>query len=213
MKNRLNERFDRIRAWLIQGAGTKRGSISLALCSFSDASLFPFPVNTYFLLMVILNKQKTDTFILVALLGTLAGALAGYMIGDLAWIKDNGDFTVFSTFIFNNVQGFTEIQYDKIRILFNKWDIWILATATITPIPYGLISVFAGALEINVLVFMITTAVCQFIKFLLLGKVVVALDAQVRKLRFFGLKAFAGMGLSLPLMMHLFQNGIRHFSD
>jgi membrane protein YqaA with SNARE-associated domain len=198
--------LSRIHSWLIRSAGTRVGLVTLFIFALADASFFPVPVTTYFLAVVVLNREMAFRYVLFVILGTLTGALTGYLIGNLVWIKDNGDFTGLSTFIFNNIPGFTENLYYKIQILFTKWNIWILCAAVTTPIPYGIFSVFAGSLQINIFVFLITTLVCQSIKFYLLATVTLNIDTHVRKLTSFNLRASAILNSAFIAIATFFSN-------
>jgi undecaprenyl-diphosphatase len=202
--------FRGIQSWLKKSAGTRVGLFALFIFAFADASFFPLPVTTYFLVMVVLNKEKIFNYVVFVLLGTLAGALSGYLIGDFAWVKDNGDFTGLSTFIFNNIPGFTESLYIKIQFLFTKYNFWILGAAVATPIPYGVFSVFSGAFEINIFIFLMTTFACQSIKFILLAWVTLNLENHVRKLSSFNLRASAILNSAFITLVTFFSNTFKN---
>ncbi len=198
--------LSKIHSWLIRSSGTRAGLVILFILALADASFFPVPVTTYFLAVVVLNREMTFRYVLFVVLGTLTGAFTGYLIGDLLWIRDDGDFTKLSTFIFNNIPGFTELLYNKIQILFTKWNIWILCAAVTTPIPYGIFSVFAGSFEINIFGFLITTFVCQSIKFYLLATVTLNLGTHIRKFQSLNLKASALMNSAFITIVTFFSN-------
>ena len=177
----MNTWYTRIHALSLQMASTKWGIWVLFICAFADASFLPLPVTTIFLILALLNAKKTFKYALFVVLGTVAGASAGYLIGHYAWLKPNGQFTGFVQFLFNNVPGFSEDAYNKIHHLFIRWDYWILCAAAFTPVPYGVFSILSGVFEINILIFLLTTFVTQMIKFSLLALITAKLGLQVKK--------------------------------
>jgi len=177
----MNNWYKRLHALSLQMASTKWGIWVLFICAFADASFLPLPVTTIFLILALLNVKKTFKYALFVVLGTVAGASAGYLIGHYAWLRPNGQFTGLVQFLFNNVPGFSEDAYNKIHHLFVRWDYWILCAAAFTPVPYGVFSILSGVFEINILIFLLTTFVTQMIKFSLLALITAKLGVQVKK--------------------------------
>jgi membrane protein YqaA with SNARE-associated domain len=178
MKNRLK----RLHARCMQWVNTKWGVWVLFICSFADASFLPMPTPLIFLALAMLNTSRAYKYAIYGILGTLTGAFAGYTIGHYAWIKTDGEFSGFALFLFDNLPGFSIAVYDKIRILYEKWDFWILFVAASLPLPYKIFSISSGVFDINILLFCIATLVSQSIKFLLLALLTIKLGAEARKL-------------------------------
>ena len=109
--------------------------------------------------------------------------MAGYTIGHFAWIKPDGEFTGFVQFLFNNIPGFSLAAYENVRTLYSTWNFWILSGATVTPLPYGMFSVTSGAFNINIVMFFLTTLICQGIKYLFLAFFIMKIGPKVRKLK------------------------------
>lgn len=174
MKNRITMFY----SWLSEIAASKWGMFFLFLFSFADASFLPLPVTTLFVILILLNTRKTYKYILYVILGTAAGAVAGYALGHFAWLKPDGGFTGIVQFAFNNLPGFSEEFYQKIHELFAKWDFWILCGATLTPLPYGMFSVASGVFNINIILFLIITLISQGIKFSLLAIITLKLGSK-----------------------------------
>ena len=124
-------------------------------------------------------------------LGTLAGSIAGYSIGHFAWLDTNGEFTGLAQFMFNNIPGFSEGGYNKIRILYSKWDFWILFIAAALPLPYKIFSISSGVFDINFLIFCFATLISQGIKFFLLALLTIKLGPEVKKVLEFNWKPIA----------------------
>jgi len=183
--------FKRIRAWSMHWAGTKWGAWALFICAFADASFFGLPAPMFFLALALLNISKVYKYALFGILGTLAGALAGYAIGHFAWLNTNGEFTGLAQFLLNNIPGFSEAGYNKIHILYEKWDFWILFIAAALPLPFKIFSISSGVFDINIFIFCVATLISQGIKFLLLALLTIKLGPEVKKLFKFNWKPIA----------------------
>ncbi|NJK85734.1 MAG: hypothetical protein HC906_06970 [Bacteroidales bacterium] len=118
------------------------------ICAFADASFFPVPTPMLFIGLALLNIKNTYKLAVSGTLGTTAGTVIGYIIGYFAWTTSSGDFTGIAHFFFKFIPGFSVDVYEKIRILYLKWDFWILFTAGYTPIPYKLFSISSGVFNI-----------------------------------------------------------------
>ncbi len=174
--------FNNLYNWISKSATTRWGALVLFICAFADASFLPVPVTTLFLILILMNTKMVYKYLIFVVLGTVTGALAGYAVGHLAWLKPSGEYTAAVHFLFNHVPGFSEAIYQKVHILFARWNFWILCAATVTPLPYGMFSIASGVFEINIFVFLITTLISQGIKFMVLSVVTIKLGHQVNRL-------------------------------
>lgn len=182
-----------LRMRLKQRATSKWGIWILFTFAFADASFLPLPVTTFFLILVMMNKDKSYNYIVSVLLGTLIGAVAGYAIGRFAFLNIDGEFTGFGRFLFNIIPGFSESAYTKFQYLFSKYNLWILCGASATPVPYGIISIFSGAFEINIIIFLFAAFISQAVKFYLLAFSALKLGMQLEKVRMFNRKPMAAI--------------------
>jgi membrane protein YqaA with SNARE-associated domain len=187
----MKEWYKRFHAWCLQWANTKWGVWALFICAFFDASIFGLPTPMLFFALVLLNIKKAYKYAFFGILGTLAGAITGYSIGHFAWLNINGEFTALAQFLINNIPGFSEAGYNKIHILYEKYDFWILFVAAALPLPYKIFSISSGVFDINLIIFCLATMVSQGIKFFLLALLTVKLGPEVKKLLEFKWKPIA----------------------
>lgn len=149
--------------------------------AFADASVWPFPVATLFVTVVLLFPEKPVKIILLSTLGTLLGAIAGYYTGRYAWIGPDGDFTRLAQFTFEHVPGFSENAYGRAGELYSKWHIWILFLGSFTPIPFGIFAVTSGVFERPFLLLVIITLVSHILKYSLLSLLAINSGQKVLK--------------------------------
>ena len=183
--------FKKFNIWISDIAATKWGSLVMFLFAFADASFLPLPVTTIFLILIVLNTKKAAKQIIAVVSGTLLGATAGYFIGHFAWIKPNGEFTAMAQYLLHHIPGFSYEVYNKVHNLYAKWDYWIVCIATVTPLPYGMFSSAAGAFGINFLIFILSTLVCQGLKFTLIAFFSLKLIPRIKSIAEFNWKPIA----------------------
>jgi undecaprenyl-diphosphatase len=171
--NNLHNRLTRL-------AETKWGPWVLFISAFADASFFPLPATTIFLILLLLDSKRVLRYLFFIVFGTMAGAMAGYLFGHFAWLKPGGEFSGVAQFVFDNVPGFSVGVYDKVHVLFLKWDFWILGLAAATPLPFGILSITSGIFSINVFLFLIAILVSQGIKFAFIAYVAVKIGLRFR---------------------------------
>jgi membrane protein YqaA with SNARE-associated domain len=178
MKNwvsNLNIRISKI-------AETKWGIGALFLCAFVDAFFLPLPVTTIFLILILVNTERVWKYVVSVSLGTLAGALAGFLLGHYAWLKPDGEFTGVAQFLYNNIPGFSEEIYERVHVLYSRWDFWIVCGAAATPLPFSMFSIASGVFDVNLPAFLIATLISQSLKFTLIGIFGIKFSPRLRRL-------------------------------
>jgi membrane protein YqaA with SNARE-associated domain len=193
--------FSRLYDWLTKLSETKMGAFALFACAFADASFLPLPVTTFFLVLIMLNTRMIYKYVFFVILGTLTGALVGYSAGHYVWIKPDGEFTGVVKFLFTNIPGFSVSVYNKVHILFAKWNFLILCAATVTPLPYGMFSVTAGVFDINIFTFLFTTLVCQTMKFSFLTLITTKLGPDLKRIIKFSWKPISIFSAAVLLVI------------
>jgi membrane protein YqaA with SNARE-associated domain len=166
---------------LIQ-ANTRYAISVLFFMAFADAAFLPVPVTTFFIFLVLMYNTRAIHYTLSITLGTIAGAVAGYSIGHFALLNAQGDTSSFLQFLFNHIPGFSGDGFARIQTLYSKWDFWIIFSASLTPIPYGVFSISSGLFGINLSIFLIATIISQGLKFFLLAFLSVKLGPRIKHL-------------------------------
>jgi membrane protein YqaA with SNARE-associated domain len=124
--------------WVLHFAHHKHSTTALFCLSFAESSFFPVPPDVLLAPLVLGNSRKWFRYAFVCSLASVLGAVAGYLIGWLAW--GAGLDNVF----FNYVPGFTPKVFANVSELYDKYNFWIVFTAGFTPIPFKVITITAG---------------------------------------------------------------------
>jgi membrane protein YqaA with SNARE-associated domain len=187
-------------------AETKWSALILSLSAVADASILPLPVTTYFVFLIVLNNKVNYKYLIHVIIGTVTGAVAGYLIGHFAWMKANGEHTEIVSFLFDNIPGFSIASYEKIHLLFVKYNVWILCAATVTPLPYGMFSISSGVFDLNIISFILVTLLSQSIKFTFLTLFITSIKPKLKMLRKSDWRRVALIAATIIIIAVIFSN-------
>ena len=145
-------------AWTLHWAGTPYALPALVIISFLESSIFPIPPDVLLIPMVLAHPKKAWTYALACTGASVFGGWAGYGIGHFLYD------TVGSPVIaFYHLQN----QFETFRSIFNTYGAWIVLVKGMTPVPYKLITITAGATGMNLLQFSIASFVSRAMRFVL----------------------------------------------
>ena len=163
--NQLRKLYD----WVLHWADTKYGMPALFILAFAESSFFPIPPDVLLIALAMGNRSKAFRFALVCSIGSIIGGIAGYSIGHFAWWSGKNVFSSLALFFFDNVPGFSVDIFQKIRSQYELNNILIVFTAGFTPIPYKIITITAGAFNINFPMFLLASSVSRTARFFLVS--------------------------------------------
>jgi len=158
----------RLYNWVLEWATTPYASIALFSFAFIEAIFFPIPADILMIVLVLGYRQKAFRYALYTTVGSVSGALIGYLAGHYMWINAAGEFTWFAGLFFNNIPGFSANLYEKIKVLYSQWDFWIIFTAGFTPVPYKVFTITAGVFDMNLLMFLFASLISRGARFFLI---------------------------------------------
>ncbi|MCH7826643.1 MAG: DedA family protein [Bacteroidetes bacterium] len=158
--------------WVLSWAETPYGAIAIFILAFTESSFFPIPPDALLIALVLGARKKAFKFALICTVGSISGAILGYLIGHYLWWTPGNEFSSVAGFFFSNFPGFTEEMFFKIQQLYNQFNFWIVFTAGFTPLPYKVFTVSAGAFNINFPLFMIASIIGRGARFFLVSALI-----------------------------------------
>lgn len=146
--------------WILGWADSKWGPVALFILAFAESSFFPIPPDVLLIALCLGCPKKSFFYSTICLAGTLAGAVAAYIIGYMAWGAVSGWFipAIFSYEAFEGVRG-----------MYEQWNFWAVFTAGFTPIPYKIFTLAAGVFHIDFGMFMLASLIGRSMRFFLVG--------------------------------------------
>ena len=132
----------------------------LALIAFAEASFFPIPPDALLIPMALAKPRAAWRFALICTLGSVAGGALGYLIGHFLFDQ----FARPLLAIYGYANAYAAFQ-DK----FKEYGLWIILIKGLTPIPYKIVTIAAGAAGFPFGTFMAASLVTRGARFFLVA--------------------------------------------
>lgn len=139
-------------------AASPRAAWWLFAIAFAEASFFPVPPDVMLIPMAIAAPRRAWRYALVALAGTLLGGCFGYILGHYL-------FAVAAQPILRAYHY--EAAFAAFQDTFRRYGVWIILLKGLTPIPYKIVTIAAGAADFSFPLFIAASAVTRGARFFL----------------------------------------------
>ena len=166
--------------WVLKWSNSKYGSLFLFTMSFAEASFFPIPPDVLLIALALGSRTKAFRFAFICSIGSVLGAILGYFIGTFLWWEGANEFSKLALLFFNVIPGFTPEVFYSIQSKYEAWNFWVVFTAGFTPIPFKVITISAGAFDINFILFVIASTLSRSARFFLLGTLIWKFGEPIR---------------------------------
>ncbi|MCR4302159.1 MAG: DedA family protein, partial [Sulfuricaulis sp.] len=150
----------RLYDWVLSWAHHRHAPLALFLLAFAESSFFPIPPDVLLIALALGIPTRAFRLALITTAGSVLGGLAGYAIG-YGFMASVGQWIL-------DLYNF-HAQFEKIRNLYLEYDIWAVAVAGFTPIPYKVFTIAAGAFDMDVWRFTLASLVSRGARFFLLA--------------------------------------------
>lgn len=150
----------RLYDWTMAKAAHRHAEWWLAAFAFMEASFFPVPPHPLLGLMCLAEPKKAIRFAAVATFASVAGGLLGYAIGHFVY-------EAFGEALLRAL-GLAE-SFPKAACYLRDYGAEIIIVKGATPIPFKLLTITAGFIGMNLLVFIGASIVSRSISFMVVG--------------------------------------------
>lgn len=161
----------RLYDWVLSLAGHPHALWALAAIAFLESSVFPIPPDVLMIPMIVARPARAFLIAGVALAGSVAGGVLGYLIG--AFLFDTIGQPVLD---FYGAAG----QFDSFAARYNAWGAWAVLIAGVTPFPYKVITILSGSTGLNFWVFMLASVLARGLRFFILAALLWRFGAPIR---------------------------------
>ena len=150
--------YDRVLVW----AGYPRAPWYLCGLSFAESSFFPVPPDVMLAPMALSRPDRALRFAWLTTLASTAGGILGYGIGAFAmdwvtpWLQQLGYWD----------------SYLRGQEIFRQWGFLAVFAAGFTPIPYKIFTIAAGAMSMNLPLFVLASFIGRGARFFLVAGLV-----------------------------------------
>ncbi|WP_336987474.1 YqaA family protein [Altererythrobacter aquiaggeris] len=159
--------------WTLEKASHPHAEWWLAFFCFIESSFFPIPPHPLLGLMCLAEPKKAIRFSIIAVAASVAGALLGYAIG---WgLYDAVGEQLLAALGLSDsfpVAACTLREYGAEAVIF----------AAMTPVPFKLLTITAGFIEMNLVTFIVASIVGRSIIFLTVGILFRVFGAPIKRI-------------------------------
>ena len=142
--------------WVIHWAHTPYGGLALFVLAFCESSFFPIPPDVLLIALCMANPPMSLWYALICSLGSVLGGVFGYGLGRI------GGRPLLERWV----------SVERIQLVqryFQRWDVWSVAVAGFTPIPYKVFTISAGAFLLDFVRFMVASLLSRSARFFLVA--------------------------------------------
>ncbi|EJU11428.1 hypothetical protein LH128_18929 [Sphingomonas sp. LH128] len=146
--------------WTMAKASHRHAGWWLAAFAFMEASFFPVPPHPLLGLMCLAEPKKAIRFAAIATIASVAGGLLGYAIGHFAY-------AAFGEALLRALH--LSESFPKAACYLRDYGAEIIIVKGATPIPFKLLTITAGFIGMNLLVFVGASIISRSISFMIVG--------------------------------------------
>jgi membrane protein YqaA with SNARE-associated domain len=161
----------RLYDWVLHWAETPYGSLALVLLAFSESSFFPVPPDILLIALAISIPGRSFFYAFLATVSSVLGGILGYYIG--IGLMEAVGWKIIHFY-------HAEDLFQKLFETFNEYNFWAVLTAAITPIPYKVFTISAGAARTDFTVFMIASILGRSFRFFAVGTLIYFFGERIK---------------------------------
>ena len=133
----------------------------LGFISMIESIIFPIPVDPFLAGLTLAAPQKALRFALICTVGSVLGGIIGWLLGYLIGPS-------IETLILN-IPWFTQEKFDAVKYAYNENGMLIIFIGAFTPLPYKIITLTSGMAEVNLIAFILISAIGRGIRFFIVA--------------------------------------------
>ena len=143
--------------------------VILALISIAESIFLPIPPDLFLIPLSLLNPNLAFLYALITTAASMVGGFIGYYVG-----KKGGK---------PIVNKFVSLEkLDRVKIFYNKYDMWAIVIAAFSPIPYKVFAISAGLFDLNIKRFMIASFIGRGGRFFLIAALIYIFGQPIKAL-------------------------------
>ena len=192
--------------WVLAWGESKYALTALFFLSLAEASFFPVPPDALLIALCMGTYKKWKKFALVCSAGSVIGGVLGYFIGLWAYdlIGENLLSITASLSGTNPEELLQQAQYwfNEKEVMGMKVGVWAVGFAGFTPIPYKVFTIAAGFFEMQIVAFIIVSAISRSLRFFLVAGIIGLLyKKQGDKIKIFIDKYFNYLAIAFVILL------------
>ena len=194
----------RLYDWTMRLADRPLAEFWLFIISFVESSIFLVPAEVLFLPMAIANPKKVWRYGLIAAAGSILGGVAGWMIGYFA-------FEAIARPVLEFYGKMDEFEALKGAVSMELVLLFLITSGAAHLPPLKVVTILAGVLQVNLLLFFIAAVAARGGKFMLLSWLFARYGASIRDFIEKRLNFLAGSVAALLILAYVAYEGVKYY--
>jgi membrane protein YqaA with SNARE-associated domain len=155
--------------WTIHWAATPFASYALFFIAFAESSFFPLPPDILLIPMCLASPENSFIYAAICTVASVLGGIFGMGLG-----KFGGRPLVLKLLGYDRIQA--------VERLYQKYDVWAVGIAGLTPIPYKVFTIAAGIFRIRFLGFVIVSIFSRGARFFIIATLIYFWGEPIKEL-------------------------------
>jgi len=153
--------------WVVAWAYTPYGGVALFINAVAESSFFPLPPDVLLIALSILRPPWAFGYAAICSVGSVIGGVLGYFLG----LKGGRPLLR---------RLFSEERIRFVERYYQKYDVWAVGIAGLTPIPYKAFTISAGVFALDLKRFVLVSVVSRSARFFLVGSMIFIFGEAVK---------------------------------
>jgi undecaprenyl-diphosphatase len=132
--------------WLVGFASSEWAIAVLAAVAFVESIFSPFPPDPILIAASLFNPEMAIVLAAAVTVASVAGALVGYWLGDR-----------FGRPVLDRLVSARKVE--RVEVMFDKYGTWAIIFAAVSPVPYKVFAITAGAMDMRLKPFIIASLI------------------------------------------------------
>ncbi|MCT4534893.1 VTT domain-containing protein [Halodesulfovibrio sp.] len=161
----------RLMDWVSRSAISPKAKWTLAFIAFTESIIVPLPPDLLLIPMALTQRKKAFYFATICTIFSVLGGAVGYYIG-----------YHFMDYVGMPIVRFYHLsdEYVRIKEWYDTYNAWAVAAAGLTPIPYKLCTLSAGAFKVHFGIFMIASVFSRSLRFFAIAALIYVFGERAR---------------------------------
>ncbi|SIN78033.1 YqaA family protein [Halodesulfovibrio marinisediminis] len=163
--------MSKVMDWISRSALSPKAKWTLAIVAFTESIIFPLPPDLLLIPMALTQRKKAFFFATICTAASVLGGIVGYYIG-----YNFMDYVGMPIVRFYNLSN----EYVAIKDWYDTYNAWAVAAAGLTPVPYKLCTLSAGAFKVNFGIFLFASVVSRSMRFFAIAGLIYVFGERAR---------------------------------
>jgi len=157
--------------WILRLAAHRLAGLWLAVVSFAESSFFPIPPDAMLVPMCLARPERAWRYAAICTVSSVLGGILGYAIG----------YYLFEALAQPILAAYGHAEaLQSFRGWFARWGAAVILIKGLTPIPFKIVTIGAGAAAFDPWMFLLTAAITRGARFFLLAGLLRRYGAPIR---------------------------------